>query len=370
MTEGHAAMCSRMKVHAVTILVLGLVLFGVERRLSSQVVEMREDKGKTISCGRSGLSAFDGSCPLDDDEYTYIFTGTVLSAKDISDSDKRLEVTPHEIFRGAPASELTVVVEQDDCLPELRVGEEWLFYLQSDKQAHSLALAYGSLSKPIAEAQQEISTLRRMIAMSDSGLIVGNVSHNVRDDSDRRKWTVAEPIANYRVSAVRESDGAEYSAISDNDGNYEFEPLPIGSYTLSANTQAGLWAPEWGATIRPRSCQAYQFALRTDGRISGHLRAADGKPFAEHPWVNVVAEDGSYSDLAYLDDQGRFEARGLPPGRYVIGVGITARHNTAEWRARVYYPGVRSKDEAIVVELGTAERHTNVDFRVPQPRAP
>jgi hypothetical protein len=369
MLEDYAAMCSRMKIHAVTILVLGLVLFGVERRLSSQVIEMREDKGKTISCGRSGLSAWDGACPLDADEYTYIFTGTVLSTRDISDSDKRLEVTPHEIFRGVPASELTVVAEQDDCLPELRVGEEWLFYLRGNEK-DSLTLAYGSLSKPIAEAQQEISTLRRMFAMSDSGLIIGNISHSVREDSDRRKWTTAEPIANHKVRAVRESDGAEYSAISDNDGNYEFEPLPIGSYILSANTQAGLWAPEWGATIRPRSCQAYQFALRMDGRISGHLRAADGKPFAEHPWVNVVAEDGSYSDSAYVDDRGRFEARGLPPGHYVIGVGITARHNTAEWRARVYYPGVRSKDEAVVVELGTAERRANVDFRVPQPPTP
>jgi hypothetical protein len=370
MTEGHAAMRSRMKVHPATILVLGLVLFGVARPLASQIIQMGEHKGKTISCGRSGLSGWAGPCPLDADKYTYIFTGTVLSSNDTSDSQKRLQITPHEMFRGVPSTELTVLAEQDECLPELRVGEEWLFYLRGDGKAHSLVLAYGSLSKPIGEAQQEISTLRRMIAMSDSGLIIGNVSHYMRDDSDGRKSTTAELVSNHKVSAVRQSDGAEYSAISDNDGNYEFEPVPIGSYTLSANTQAGLWAPEWVATIRPRSCQSYQFDLRTDGRISGHLRAADGKPFAEHRWVNVVSEDGSYSDSAYVDDEGRFEARGLPPGHYVIGVGITARHNTAEWRARVYYPGVRSKDDAIVVELGTAERRANVDFRVPQPPTP
>ena len=56
------------------------------------------------------------------------------------------------MFRGVPATQLTVVTEQDDCLPELRVREEWLFYLQRDEKAHSLVLAYGSLSKPIAEA--------------------------------------------------------------------------------------------------------------------------------------------------------------------------------------------------------------------------
>jgi hypothetical protein len=354
-------MFSRMKIHAVWIPVLSLVLFGIERPLSSQV------KGKSVSCGRGGaLRRLSEACELDD-EYAYIFTGTVLSSSDISDTERRLQVAPHEMFGGVPASELTVLTEQDDCLPELRVGEEWFFYLQRDEKAHSLVLAYGSLSKPIAEAQQEISTLRRTIGMSDSGLILGYVSHYVHDDSDEGNAITTESVASQKVIAIRQSDGAEYSAISDSDGNYEFEPLPIGSYTLSANTRPGLWAPDWGATIRPRSCHAYHFELRTNGRISGHVRTANGKPLTEHPWVDVVSEDGGRGDSAYVDDEGRFEARGLEPGRYVIGVGINAQPNTAEWRARVYYPGVRSKDEATVVELGTAERRSGVDFKIPPP---
>jgi len=269
------------------------------------------------------------------------------------------------MFRGVTASQVTVVTEQDDCLAEFRAGDEWLFYLQRD--AHSLVLSYGSPSKPIAEAQQEISTLRRTSAMSDSGLVMGYVSHYVRNDSDGGKSTNTELAANHTVRAARQSDGAEYSATEDSDGNYEFEPLPIGSYTLTAKTQPGLWAPDWDITIRPRSCHAYQFELRTDGRISGQVRAADGKPFIEHPWVNVVSEDGGQGDSTYADDEGHFEARGLEPGRYVVGVGIDAKPNSAEWRARVYYPGVNSKDEAIVVELGTAERRSGVDFKIPPP---
>src|SRR5215470_2257263 len=357
--KAHAAMFSGMKIHAVWIPLLGLVFFGIARPLCSQV------KGQTVSCGRSdALRRLGEACGLDADD-GYIFTGTVLSSIDISDTEKRLQVAPHEMFRGVPASELTVVTEQDDCLPDLRVGEEWLFYLQRDEKTHSLVLPFGSLSKPTAEGQEEISTLRRTIAMSDSGLIIGYVS---RDDSDGDKSTTTEPVASQKVTAIRESDGAQYSAISDSDGNYEFEPLPIGSYTLSANTRPGLWAPDWGATIRPRSCHAYEFELRTDGRISGHVRAADGKPLAEQLWVDVVSEDGGRGDSAYVDDEGRFEARGLEPGRYVIGMGINAQPNTAEWRARVYYPGVRSKDEATVVELGNAERRSGVDFKIP-PRA-
>src|SRR5690348_1354339 len=114
-------MFSRMKIHAVWIPVLGLALFGIARPLSSQV------KGKTISCGRSDvLRRLSEDCGLDADD-GYIFTGTVLSSSDISDTEKQLRLAPHEMFRGVPASELTVVTEQDDCLPEPRVGEEWLF---------------------------------------------------------------------------------------------------------------------------------------------------------------------------------------------------------------------------------------------------
>src|SRR5512142_541866 len=102
-------MVSRMKKHAVWIPLLGVVWFGLARPLSSQV------KGKTISCGRSdALRRLSEACGLDTGD-AYIFTGTVLSSSDISDTQKRLQVAPHEMFRGVPASELTVITEQDDC---------------------------------------------------------------------------------------------------------------------------------------------------------------------------------------------------------------------------------------------------------------
>jgi len=359
-------MFSTMKMHAVWISVLAIVLFAIARPLSSQIIEMREYKGKTISCALSGLRGWGEPCGSDEN-YAFIFAGTVLSTTDISDTEKTLQLAPHEMFRGAPTTQLTVTTEQGACLPEIHAGEEWLFYLRRDEKSQALVLAYGSPSKPIADAQEDISTLRRTSAMADSGLIMGTVYHYVREDSDGMKSSNWEPVANHRVTATRKPDGVEYSAISDADGHYEFDPLPLGSYRITANTQAGLWAEDGPTEIRPHSCTAYQFELHIDGRISGHIRATDGKPFTVHPWVDIVAEDGSHSESRYVDDEGHFEVQGLEPGRYIVGVGINAQPNSTEWRARIYYPGVKSKEEARIVELGTAERRSGVDFKIPPP---
>jgi hypothetical protein len=54
----------------------------------------------------------------------------------------------------------------------------------------------------------------------------------------------------------------------------------------------------------------------------------------------------------------------LDPGRYLIGIGMQAMPNTPEWRSRVYYPGVRTKEKAIIIEIGKAEKRTNIDFQL------
>jgi hypothetical protein len=333
--------------------------------LTGQIILLREYHGETISCAQSGLRGWGEPCGIDDD-YAYIFLGSVLSATKISDTEMRLQLIPHEVFLGNAASQLTVTTNQGACLPQIAVGDEWLFYLQRDDKTHQLLLAYGSPSEPVADAQQDIAILRRLAAMTDSGLIQGTVGREVQDTEDGVGSTTWVPVPNHKIVAKRKSDGVEYSALSDSDGNYEFEPLPTGSYDLSANTEPGLWAEEGPAKVGPKSCTAFQLELHTDGRISGHVKFADGKPFKIYPWVAIVSEDGDRSQSFPVDDNGYFQAKGLEPGRYLVGVGIEAQTGSLEWQSRIYYPGVRTKDEATVIELHTSEKRTNIDFQLPE----
>jgi len=119
--------------------------------------------------------------------------------------------------------------------------------------------------------------------------------------------------------------------------------------------------------VSPRGCTQINFALSTDGQISGHVISADGKPFAVTPWVEVQSEDLDFSKSTPVDGQGHYELRGLPAGRYLVGIGITSQPETPEWQSRVYYPGVHSKELADTVDIGQAEIRNEIDFLFTQP---
>lgn len=216
--------------------------------------------------------------------------GSVLSVTETSETEKNLQVIPQEVFLGDDASQLEVTTNQGACLPDILAGDEWLFYLYRDDKTKELVLSYGSPSAPVAEAESGIDRLRRLAAMTDSGIINGFIQKNVRLDHDGLKGTEYIDVPNHKLIAKRTSDGKEYFALTDAHGNYEFEPLPAGEYRLTANTAEGLWAEDGPTTVHPRGCTSYEFELQVDGRISGHVRSEDGKPFKVHPWVDIVSQ--------------------------------------------------------------------------------
>lgn len=345
---------------AVAVLTAVLSILGYA---AGQIIEEREYRGKTITCALSGLRGWGSPCGTDGN-YVYIFVGSVLSLTEISETERSLQVIPHEVFLGDDTSQLDVTTNQGACLPDILAGDEWLFYLYRDDKTKELILSYGSPSAPVPEAQSAITRLRSLSAMKDSGIITGFVQKSERFDQDGVKGMEYFDVPNHKLIATRTSDGTEYSALTDAHGSYELGPLPAGSYHLTANTAEGLWAEDGPTTVHPRGCTSYEFELQIDGGISGHVTSEDGKPFKIHPWVNITSEDGSHSETAYADEHGYFEVRGLEPDRYLIGVGIQAQPDTPEWRSRVYYPGVRTRDEATVIELGKAEKRTNIDFKL------
>jgi hypothetical protein len=262
-----------------------LAVIAVVPSLSAVVVEFREWHGKQIQCMHGGNSLN----PIQicgTQFYARVFTGTVKSAVDITDTDKLLVLIPDEIFLGGPFSEVTATVNQA-CLPqnrpEIEVGDKWLFYLRTKEYLHrdektphltsdGFELPFDSPSRSLSQAQDEIAMLRHLARLTDSGILRGNLTRTV----SKNPWKFA-PVPNHKVLATRASDGAEYAALTDGDGHYEFE-LPPDSYRLTANSGRGLWAPEGTINVWRHSCIGFNFLLHTDGRISGTVTEADGKP--------------------------------------------------------------------------------------------
>jgi hypothetical protein len=332
--------------------------------LSAVIVELREWHGKQIQCVHGGAWLFaPKSCGTQ--WYARVFTGTVQFVAEISDTDRRLQISPDEVFLGDSAGIVTATVNQA-CLtpndPEIKAGDRWLFYLRSpgftpnDAVAPELVIPFDGPSKPLPQADGDVAKLRQMAKLTDSGILNGNV----------RTMETMEGVPNHRVVAKRVSDGAQYSTLSDSQGDFEFAPLPTGSYEVAANTVDGLWAGK-DRTVEVRSAQCAQtsFMLETDGSISGHIRSGDGKPFIVHPWVQIVSVDDERFTSAYVDANGDFEARGVSPGRYMVGIGIRTGTGGAHVPTPIYFPGVRTQRQATIVELGRAEKRTHIDFQLP-----
>lgn len=314
--------------------------------LSAQILETREYHGKKVGCVHSGLYSSAGwVCGTQN--YERVFTGTVRSAVEVGDTDKRLELIPDEVFLGDSQKEVTAITDQA-CLPtDIEAGQKWLFYLYRDKKSNELVLGFEGRSKPIDKAQQDIETLRHLAMLTDTGILTGHVG---------------DP--GHKVVARRASDGKEFFALANESGNYEFE-LPAGAYSLSANSKRGLWAPETETFVSKQECIHVDLWLHTDGRIAGTVTTADGRA-ARYVQVAIVpVSPAGQSFTVVADEQGHFEVGGRKAGRYIVGVGLLAPTNSPEWKSRVYYPGVPTQEQAKAIELGDGEWRTDVNFSLP-----
>jgi hypothetical protein len=326
---------------------------------ASAQFEGHDYHGKQIFCYIRGR---DGSCGIGDG-YEDVFIGTVVSVTEIANNEKRLRLMPEEVFAGRVAGSLTVTTEQGGCFGDFQVGDKWLFYLQQDTKTKALLLKYNSPTRPIADAQAQIETLRRLGRINDSGIIMGQVTEPIWNDN---KWETSIPLTDHKIIAKQQVNGREYTAFTDNDGHYEFEPLPPGEYQVSGNTVEGLWTEEGSTKVSPRSCSLMSFSLEPDGSISGRVMAADGEP-AKYVQVAIVpVSAGNLQFTSALSDElGRFEVKALHPGRYFVGIDIQPRTDNKNGRSGIYYPGVRDRNLAVIIDLGRAEKRANLNFQMP-----
>jgi hypothetical protein len=341
--------------------------------LSAVIVEMREYHGKQVQCIHSGLRGVAKSCGTE--RYARVFTGLVRSSVEVGDTDKLLQLVPDEVFVG-DSSDATAITNQACLNTDIQAGDKWLFYLYHDPQSNKLILSYDGPSKPITKAEDDVSTLRKLGGLADTGIIIGTIER-LGETGD----AIPTPLANHKVVARNVKNGDEYSAHTSEGGHFTFE-LPVGRYDVTLAPEYGLleveegFAPMLKGSIpaEKHSCWEHDFAVKpatsvvpsNNGTISGHLGSPDGKPFTVHPWVQIVSVDSEFFRSAYVDDKGYFEAKGVRPGRYVVGLGIRAGTGYfSDVPTPIYYPGVRAKEQATIIELRPREKRTNIDFQLP-----
>jgi hypothetical protein len=328
---------------------------------TAQIISIRDDGTK---CMHTGMSSTLENCDVPE-WYAYAFVGSISTVTPIEKGESEIRVIPEEIFHGNPGSSVTIQTSQGACLPRLVVGDRWLFFLRESKP---LVLDYyGNKSRPVADMQETLEMLRRLQNIGDLGILRGSVQRGPYHDHRLNQGDDAVP--NTRVIARQTSDNTEFVTKTDAEGRYQFPPVPPGKYKLTVDSMALLEANGGELSVKRGSCWdlILEVPKETDGSISGRIGSPDGKPFIVHPWVQIISpDDDRYMSGADVDADGNFEAKGLEPGRYLVGLGIRPGSGPqSDLPSPVYYPGVSTKEQAAIIQLHPAERRSHVDFQLP-----
>ena len=210
----------------------------------------------------------------------------------------------------------------------------------------------------------------------------GSISGQVTKDG--------KPAAGVSVVMAPPNSAARADArtITDEDGRFQLTHVPAGQYVIQALAPAFI-GPKYQMSVRDgkainladgESVEGVDIALMRGGVITGKVIDADGQPLVlENIQVTGLYEGGQKGQL-YLpdrfmfltDDRGVYRLFGVPPGRYIVGVGVDERDGFARpglgksYHALTYHPNVTDESKAKIVEVTSGGEATGVDITLGQ----
>jgi hypothetical protein len=196
------------------------------------------------------------------------------------------------------------------------------------------------------------------------------------------------------LEPVERSSHPQAVTTSDSEGRFAMVDLDPGIYRLTGkrngylDTRYGARRPEGdGTVLRLEAGQALpelKLKLMPFGVIAGVVRDSDGEPLngARVYVARRTYEDGKQRVKGYdstdTDDLGQYRLRGLPPGKYYVGV-----KPSTDWQTRVdhssgkaapesavptVYPGSADASLAAPVEVATGARVSGIDITMARVR--
>ena len=346
-----------------TLAVLTVVLFCLGAA-AAQIMELRTDGG---TCMHSGLTSDLRDCGFRSDWYAYVFVGSISAITPDGKDEKKIQITPEEIFHGNPSNPLTVQTSQGACLPKLAVGDHWLFFLRRENGKPIVLDYYGNDSRPVADAQEQIETLRRLQTIGDLGILRGHVQAG--------RFFEGKAVPDAHIVARQASDDMRFATTTDADGRYEFVPLPPGKYKLTVDPVGSFHPDDSEIELSRGACWDLTLSRSPHAHLGGHIRRSDGSPVPRVP-VLIMSEDGTGFYTKESDADGYFRSDGMQPGKYVVGIGLPG---APPWKygscggackdkipsASLYYPGMQSRSDALVISLATDQKRDDIDFTIP-----
>jgi hypothetical protein len=181
-----------------------------------------------------------------------------------------------------------------------------------------------------------------------------------------------KPVAGVPINL--EYGNAVEQAVTDEKGNYSFESLPSGRFTISAEMPNNMGGGVKRSFYVPaHACSEQNFIANQTGQISGKLFNQQGQPVITAVVAVVPLGDSPKPSVneAYTDAHGEFRLQHLPPGEYLLGVNVTEPPRVGKYLScpfpPTYSPGVIDRSAATVIHVNGKQPVSGLELRLTAP---
>jgi 5-hydroxyisourate hydrolase-like protein (transthyretin family) len=267
-----------------------------------------------------------------------------------------------EAFRGAPGREVDVFTNNSAAHGYwFESGGVYIVYAyEYPKDSGKLYTSGCSRTQKYSESSPDIAYAKSLARATPGAMIFGVVTHE-REGADRNSL---DPLANIRVIVTGKDKQVE--ATTDDEGRYKTPSLPAGEYTVRAEPPQGMSEQERKVTVADRECAEVSFRPRWDGRLSGIVYDAEGRPVTGVGVYLLKTEKRMTDWMTYgqSDENSKYEVKEIQPGRYRIvfqHIGL----NAYQPKTIFYHPGVSDPEQADVISFGEGQVISHFALRLP-----
>lgn len=280
-------------------------------------------------------------------------------------------------FQGVEGAEVEVATGRGggDCGYSFRKGETYLVYAYGGRDGQPLRTGICTRTRPVSDASEDLEFLRGLGARGPGVSIdvkVERSRQNVKDGSS----TQLGGLAGARLTF--EGAGESREVRTDSEGRARLSGLKAGTYKIRLTLPEGLttYKEEQELTVADRGCASVFYGVSDDGRVGGRIVDTEGRAVKGVLVTLVEADDPEperlYALYATTGEDGRYDFKGVPPGRYLLAVNLNRYpqpNDPTNAYPRTYYPGVAEASRAEAVNIGAGERAKDRDLTLPARRA-
>ncbi len=311
-----------------------------------------------------------------------VFVGRVLSVtnKDKPDdgeksifSNQAVRFQILEKFQGKKSRTITVETggEWDCDRYHFQIGETYLVYAYSSKNASGLRTGQCGGTKPFAKAEEDLTFLRGLPEANSGGRVSGTVIGYGFNQS-LNKYEI-DGLSNISITISR--DGKSKTILTDASGNYEFTGIKTGAYEIKVSLPNNYEIASYGdeanrkIDVGDRGCVSENFHLKIKNSLEGILLNEAGVPLKDIeitllPVEKLQNEESDEESLEVdTDENGKFSFKQINPGRYVIAINYDEEPDEDFPYLPTFYPNVTDAKEAIVIEFGLEQKHEKINLK-------